>query len=146
MLHRILLITALASLPWAVACTQSEDDACGKGTVYDDGGCHPATAGTSSTTAGTTSSSDGGADADAGGAGATGATDPNFGLDCTADDECTGATNYCLPPSPVDARYCTVQDCDPADPQALCPAEWKCTDLSLFQAGLPTACTRPTNK
>jgi len=144
MLHRTLLITAFASLTWVVACTQSEDDACGKGNVYRDGLCHPETAGTTSTAGKPPVSSDGGAGNDAGGA-PTGATDPNFGLACTLDDECTGATNYCVPPSPVDTRYCTVQDCDAADPQALCPADWKCTDLSRFQAGLPWACTRPTD-
>jgi hypothetical protein len=145
MLHRTLLITAFASLPWAVACTQSEDDACGKGTVYRDGGCHPATAGTSSTSAGTTSSSDGGAGADAGGApqaGAPGATDPNFGVPCETADECSGSTNYCVPASPFDSAYCSVQDCDPAAPE-VCPAGWTCTDLSRFVAGSPWACTRP---
>jgi hypothetical protein len=142
MLHRILLITAFASLPWAVACTQSEDDACGEGTVYRDGGCHVASAGTNTGTSGTTSSGDGGAGANAGGAPATGATDPNFGLDCKTADDCAGDTNYCVPMSPFDSAYCSVQDCDPSDPE-VCPAGWTCTDLNRFQAGEPWACTRP---
>mgnify|MGYP001551860624 CR=1 FL=1 len=142
MLHRILLITAFASLPWTVACTQSEDDACGKGTEYKNGACHPATAGTSSTTAGTTSSSDGGAGADAGGAPPTGATDPNFGAACETADDCSGSTNYCVPMSPFDSAYCSVQDCDPGDPE-VCPTGWTCTDLSRFLAGAPWACSRP---
>lgn len=142
MLHRTLLLTALASLSWAVACTQSEDDACGKGTVYRDGACHPDTAGTASTAGKAPVSSDGGAGNDAGGAPTGGATDPNFGLDCKADDDCTGATNYCVPMSPFDSAYCSVKDCDAADPEA-CPAGWTCTDLNRFQAGEPWACTRP---
>lgn len=146
MLHRTLLITALASLPWLVACTQSEDDACGEGTVYRDGGCHPASAGTSNGSAGTSSPSDGGsadaAGAPAGGAPAAGATDPNFGLDCETADDCAGITDYCVPMSPFDSAYCSVQACDASDPE-VCPAGWTCTDLSRFQAGAPWACTRP---
>ena len=138
MLHRILLITAFASLTWAVACTQSEDDACGKGTVYRDGACHPASAGTSS---GTASSSDGGAGATEGGA-PTGAIDPNFGAACQTADDCMGSTNYCVPMSPFDSAYCSVQDCNPGDPE-VCPAGWTCTDLSRFLPGSPWACARP---
>ena len=149
MLHRILLITAFASLPWAVACTQSEDDACGKGTEYDDGGCHIARAGTNSGTAGKPAATDGGAGndvgdagSDVGGAPSSGATDPNFGLDCKTDDDCTGGTNYCVPMSPFDSAYCSLQNCDPGNPE-VCPAGWTCTDLNRFQAGAPWACTRP---
>ncbi|MES1188714.1 MAG: hypothetical protein ABUL60_33170, partial [Myxococcales bacterium] len=80
----------------------------------------------------------------AGAAGASGeAIDPNFGLDCSTNDDCQARTNYCVPASPFDTAYCSVQDCD-QDP-SLCPATWTCTDLSRFVAGLPWACTRPTN-
>lgn len=139
MQSRALFLTAL-TFALGVACTQSEDDACGKGTVYRDGACHPAPA-----SAGTAPiSSAGSAGAAAGGAGPDETIDPDFGLDCSADDECAGVTDYCVPQSPVDTRYCTVRDCDPDDDNA-CPPSWTCTDLSRFVAGLPFACTRPTN-
>ena len=136
---RALLLTAL-TFALSVACTQSEDDACGKGTVYRDGSCHPAPVGSS----GTAPSDDGGASGQAGGTGPGESIDPNFGLDCSADAECSGATDYCVPQSPVDTRYCTLRDCDPNDDNA-CPPSWTCTDLSRFVAGLPFACTRPTD-
>jgi hypothetical protein len=144
MLNRALALTALTALTLALcgACTQSEADACGKGNVYRDGDCHPesvATAGSGPT------ASDGGAGTEAGAAGAPSeATDPNFGATCSTSEDCQGVTNYCVPMSPFDTAYCSVQDCDPADPNA-CPATWTCTNLSRFVAGLPWACTRPTN-
>lgn len=138
MQSRALLLTAL-TFALSVACTQSEEDACGKGTVYRDGACHPAPVANAS--AGSAPmTSDGGA----GGAAPGDTIDPNFGVDCTADAECAGVTDYCVPQSPVDTRYCTVRDCDPGDDSA-CPPSWTCTDLSRFVAGLPFACTRPTN-
>jgi hypothetical protein len=142
MLSRALSLTAFtaATLVLCVACTQSEADACGKGTVYRDGDCHPETVATGGSAAITTPA---GNEAGAAGAG-TEATDPNFGLDCSTNEDCQGVTNYCVPMSPFDTAYCSLQDCDSADPGG-CPATWTCTDLSRFVAGLPWACTRPTN-
>ena len=134
------LLIALA----AVACTQSEDGACGKGTVYRDGDCHPAggTSGSSSiSAAGAANAAGGAADAGAAGSATIDEPDPSFGLACSADQDCSDATNYCVPQSPFDVAYCSARDCD-QDP-TLCPTGWACTDLSRFQDGLPWACTRP---
>ncbi len=134
MLHRALFFTALSFTVCAAACTQSEADACGEGTVYRDGDCHPAPA----ASAGTSSMSEGGA----GGAGA--AVDPNFGLACAASDECTGATDYCVPMSPFDTAYCSASGCD-LD-ASICPSGWKCTDLKQFlpdDPDAPSVCARP---
>lgn len=132
---RIRLLFSLATiLTLLAACTQSEADACGKGTEYRDGACHPisGSAGTSSTPS-------------AGGSGEGGqgdSIDPSFGQPCTTSDECSGATNYCTPMSPVDTTYCTVSGCD-VDP-TICPADWTCFDVSKFVPGEPFICTRPT--
>lgn len=144
MISRALLLTALTActLVLGVACTLSDAEACGKGTVYRDGACHPetvATAGSGPT------ATDGGAKSDGGSAGAPAEEiDPNFGLACSTSDDCQAPTDFCVPASPFDTAYCSVQDCDAADPNA-CPATWTCTDLSRFVAGLPSACTRPTD-
>lgn len=144
---RALLFTALTActLVLGAACTVSEADACGKGTVYEDGACHPETAATAGTGPVAT---DGGAKNEGGTTGTGGAPaeaiDPNFGVACSTSDDCQAPTDFCVPASPFDTAYCSVQDCDAADPNA-CPATWTCTDLSRFVAGLPTACTRPTD-
>jgi hypothetical protein len=143
MQSRALFLTAL-TFALSVACTQSEDDACGKGTVYRDGACHPAPAASAGSSGSAPTSSEGGAAGDAGGASPGETIDPNFGLDCAVDADCTGVTDYCVPKSPFDMAYCSVKDCDVSDP-ATCPASWTCTDLSRFVEGLPSACTRPTN-
>ncbi len=135
MLHRALLLTAI-TFTLCAACTQSEADACGAGTEYRDGDCHPAPA----ASAGKPTTTDGGA-ANEGGAGPTEAIDPNFGLDCSQSDECMGATAYCVPMSPFDTAYCSASGCD-LD-AAICPSGWNCTDLSRFLVGAPWACTRP---
>jgi hypothetical protein len=137
MLHRAPFLTAIAFSLYAAACTQSEADACGEGTVYRDGDCHPAPA----SSAGTSSMSDGGAGNEPGAGGASEASDPNFGVDCTASDECMGATDYCIPMSPFDTAYCSASGCD-LD-ASICPSGWKCTDLSQFLTDAPWACSRP---
>lgn len=142
MLHRTLLLTALATTLLLVACTQSEDDACGKGDVYRDGGCHPAPVSTAGTAPVMTDGGAGNEAAGAGGAGSPSAADPNFGLVCRTTEDCQGPTDYCVPMSPFDSRYCSARDCDPSD-ASTCPAGWTCTDLNRFQKGEPWACTRP---
>ena len=144
MISRALLFTVLTAcmLLLGVACTLSEADACGKGTVYRDGSCHPespASAGSGPVAPEGGAKNDGGAPG-----GGTEATDPNFGLDCSVSEDCQAPTDFCVPMSPFDTAYCSVQDCDATDPNA-CPPTWTCTNLSRFVAGLPWACTRPTN-
>ncbi|MES1183908.1 MAG: hypothetical protein ABUL60_08825, partial [Myxococcales bacterium] len=57
---RALSLTALTALTLALcaACTVSEADACGKGTVYRDGACHPADTSGSAGTAGSATMSE----------------------------------------------------------------------------------------
>jgi hypothetical protein len=83
----------------------------------------------------------GAADSGAGGEGGAVAIDPAFGEPCEASDTCTGPTNYCTPPSPVDTQYCTVSGCD--QDASLCPPGWECFDVSQFIEGAPFVCSRP---
>jgi hypothetical protein len=64
-----------------------------------------------------------------------------FGAACTDNATCTAPTTYCakMPGSP--AGYCTVTGCK--ENASVCPSGWKCFDLSAFQPGAPSICTKP---
>jgi hypothetical protein len=133
LLRPLLLLAVTTSL--VAACTQDEATACGKGSEYRDGDCHPIvpreTPGSSAGTGG-----------EGGEAGAAPSIDPAFGEPCESSDTCASPTNYCTPPSPVDTQYCTVSGCD--QDASLCPAGWTCFDVGQFVDGEPFVCTRPT--
>jgi len=147
MLHRA-LFPFIAGFAWCVACTQSKDDACGKGNVYDDGVCRVApvtSAGTGSGTAGSGTAGSSSEPDGMGGEGGSAGQAPTragvpFGDACAETTDCGGDTDYCVPMSPFDTAYCSASGCDAAP--ELCPEGWTCTDLSRFVAGAPWACTR----
>lgn len=135
MLLRSLLLLALTT-SLVAACTQDEATACGQGTEYRDGACHPSVPAVDNGEGGATTGG-----AAAGGEAGAVAIDPAFGEACETSDTCTGPTNYCTPPSPVDTQYCTVSGCD--EDASLCPPGWECFDVSQFIAGEPFVCSRP---
>ncbi|MFO0729042.1 MAG: hypothetical protein U1E65_35005 [Myxococcota bacterium] len=82
---------------------------------------------------------------DAGGADAgtsmSGDAGSSFGIACTDDAGCGGATSYCAKQPGASEGYCTATGCTSAP--AVCPTGWSCFDLSVFQPGAPSICRRP---
>ena len=116
-----------------IACSDSKDDACGKGLVYSNGSCVAAGTGGSAGSSATT----GGASSSTGGSAATG----SFGKVCSVNTDCTEDTNYCAH-SPVDPMpYCTASGCD-AD-ASVCPSGWTCFNVGQFAPGEPYVCMQP---
>lgn len=78
--------------------------------------------------------------ADAGVPGDSGAP-AGFGATCTEDANCVAPTTYCakMPGSP--SGYCTRTGC--VETPSVCPSGWGCFDLSKFQAGSPSFCSKP---
>jgi hypothetical protein len=121
-----------------------DDVAAGSGGAGGGGGSKggtPAAGGVDPGDAGTT-------DAAAGGDAAPGDCQGNaveFAAPCTDDvdhSECGCPANYCaISPLMPDDGYCTVTGCK-EDP-SVCPDGWGCLDVSIFQPGQPSVCTKP---
>jgi hypothetical protein len=122
-------------------CLEDPDEACGSGLVYRYKICAPEDffdflepeedAGPSLDDAG----SDAGGDA----AMTAGAVLGEF---CNKSSECAPSAPYCAKQPGMDG-YCTIIDCDPANPPAVCPANWKCFDVALVAGSGPKACVMP---
>lgn len=70
-----------------------------------------------------------------------GASADNFGAACADSTECTGTATYCAVQPGSRTGYCTVTGCK--ETPSVCPARWGCFDLSIFQPGGPSFCTKP---
>ncbi len=100
-----------------------------------------------SSTGGNAGSPDGSADSSAtGGAGGTCSSDAGtaFGTACsdgTGSTDCSCPAPYCAVQPGQTTGYCTHTGCK--ETPAVCPSGWSCLDLSVFQPGLPSICTKP---
>jgi hypothetical protein len=105
-------------------------DPCDADQVARGGLCYPAETGMDAAPAAT------------GGADAAPAADPHehYGLACASTEECPAPSHYCAIRPGQTEGYCSHTGCK-EDP-AVCPSSWRCVDLSVFQAGLPSVCTR----
>jgi hypothetical protein len=72
---------------------------------------------------------------------ATDAGPGGFGATCTEDANCQAPANYCAKTPGAPSGYCTQTGCL-AD-ASICPAGWGCLDLSRFQPGAPSICSKP---
>jgi hypothetical protein len=64
-----------------------------------------------------------------------------FGATCTDSPMCAAPTTYCAKMLGATSGYCTVTGCK--ENATVCPAGWGCLDLSMFQPGAPSICTKP---
>jgi hypothetical protein len=65
----------------------------------------------------------------------------DFGKSCADDTTCSAPANYCAKSPGATTGYCTQTGCL-ADP-SICPAGWKCFDVSVFSPGGPNFCQKP---
>ncbi|MEJ7603445.1 MAG: hypothetical protein WKG01_36500 [Kofleriaceae bacterium] len=65
----------------------------------------------------------------------------HFGDECTVNANCAAPAGFCAIQPPAPTGYCTGVGC--LEDPTVCPAEWSCFDLSVFQPGLPAICTQP---
>ncbi len=63
-----------------------------------------------------------------------------FGASCTADADCTCAASYCALMPGSTQGVCTKSGCK--EDASVCPADYRCFDLSQFSPGLPSICTK----
>ncbi len=80
---------------------------------------------------------------DAGKPGSDASTKPpsTFGVACATDATCSGVANYCAKMPGQAQGYCTATGCK--SNASVCPSGWGCLDISLFQPGAPSICTKP---
>lgn len=133
---RQVLTAALAGLLLAVALVLGACDGgekCDPGQRYDHGLCYVASP---DGTAASTDAASGEGGPDGGTAGQTA-----FGATCGDSSECAAPTDWCAMQPGQTEGYCTETGC--LDQPDECPDGWACTDLSIYQEGLPAICTRP---
>lgn len=132
-------------------CLEDPDKACGTGLVYRHKICAPPDffelidgpakdAGDGDGDGdGDVAASDAGSDAAASGSG-TGM----LGDDCQKDNECAAENPYCAKQPGMPAGYCTIIDCEVANPSAVCPPNWRCFDVAAVAGSGPKACVKPS--
>lgn len=135
---------ALASLLLALGlvATACDSSDCDPGQTYRDGLCYPdpdaapaegtADAGTDAADAGTI---------DAGAADAAVDAFAHYGDVCEETAECEAPSNYCAIQPGETVGYCTHTGC--VEDASVCPDDWSCLDLSVFDPTLPSICTPP---
>lgn len=64
-----------------------------------------------------------------------------FGRTCKESKECEGVASYCAVMPGKTTGYCTATGCKTN--ASVCPTGWSCFDVSLFQPGAPSICTKP---
>jgi hypothetical protein len=64
-----------------------------------------------------------------------------FGAVCMDSTQCNAPSDYCALAPGATTGYCTQRGCK--EMPSICPAGWKCFDLSVFQAGAPSICQKP---
>lgn len=64
-----------------------------------------------------------------------------FGAFCVEDANCESPVDTCFRPPGQTSGYCSASGCD-IDP-SICPENWSCLDLSIFNPSLPHICQRP---
>lgn len=113
-----------------LVATGCQSSPCDPGQTHSDGLCYP------DVDAAPVDGSpvDGGADA---------AVDAfaHYGDVCAETGECEAPTDYCAVQPGSSAGYCTHTGC--VEDEAVCPPEWGCLDLSVFDPTLPSICTPP---
>lgn len=148
MIHRALLnvfgVVLAAALPM-IGCVDAECDA---GYVLEGGSCVPAPSDGGASDGGP---SDAGADLgdatsaiDSGPPGAT--CDPDAGMvafgapctDATTHAECGCPAHHCAVQPGMSAGVCTATGC--VENPSVCPAGYRCLDLSVFDPTLPSVC------
>jgi hypothetical protein len=65
----------------------------------------------------------------------------HYGDPCTEHAACPCPTNWCAVMPGASTGVCTHTGC--LDDPGLCPADWSCLDLSVFQPDLPSICVPP---
>lgn len=138
---------ALAALMLSVffgGCLEDPDKACGSGLVYRHKICAPPDffelidgppdAGGDGDGDGDTEESDAAA------ASGTGMV----GDECQKDSECAAESPYCAKQPGMPAGYCTLIDCEVANPSAVCPPDWRCFDVAAVAGSGPKACVKPS--
>ncbi len=84
----------------------------------------------------------GGATSSAGAAGAS--SQDFFGKECSDNKthgECGGNAAYCALQTGHSVGYCTTTGC--VKDASVCPKDWSCLDLSVFDPTLPSICRKP---
>ena len=66
---------------------------------------------------------------------------PGFGSTCAASSDCAADAPYCALMPGAKTGYCTVTGCK--ETPSVCPKSWSCFDVSAFQPGAPSICTKP---
>lgn len=133
MTTRPVLASLLVALTLAVSACGSSD--CDPGQTYRDGLCYP-----DPDAAEVAGAADAGT-SDAGAADAAAAPFAHYGDVCAETAECQAPSNYCAVQPGEDDGYCTHTGC--VEDAAVCPDDWSCLDLSVFDPTLPSLCTRP---
>ncbi len=136
-----LLVTALGA-----GCMQDPDTACGSDLVYMYKLCAPPEFFESLNLDGDDDEEQVAGDGDTPTGDAGGDAAPGEGAQigefCDTDKDCTPSAPYCAK-QPGAAPYCTIIDCDVANPSAVCPPDWICFDVSIVAGSGPKACVQP---
>jgi hypothetical protein len=65
-----------------------------------------------------------------------------FGTTCKNDNMCKcGAASFCALQPGATEGFCTAAGC--VEDPSVCPEDWSCFDLSMFQEGAPSFCLAP---
>jgi hypothetical protein len=64
-----------------------------------------------------------------------------FGKACADSKECSAEASYCALMPGGTSGYCTTTGCK--EDASVCPEGWSCFDVSMFQPGAPSICTKP---
>jgi hypothetical protein len=116
-----------------------EIEPCDPGQEHQNGLCFPQMAPPNSGGA-----SNGGASNGLSGAGGAEDCSPSseFGDACATTAECLCPTNYCALPPGQAMGMCTHTGC--LEDPSVCPSDFQCQDLSVFDPSLPSICVPPS--
>ncbi|MBL8606432.1 MAG: hypothetical protein JNL38_03895, partial [Myxococcales bacterium] len=64
-----------------------------------------------------------------------------WGRECKESKECAAEASYCALMPGKTTGYCTATGCKAN--ASVCPEGWGCFDVSAFQPGAPSICTKP---
>ena len=130
--HAALASSLLALTLAATACDSSD---CDPGQTYRDGLCYP------DPDAGPAEGSADAGSPDAAAADAAVDAFAHYGDACEETAGCEAPSNYCAMQPGEAVGYCTHTGC--VEDETVCPGDWSCLDLSVFDPTLPSICTPP---